>query len=178
VHSLTLDDAAGAITANGQVTISAGLSIAAGSLTVTAGSRVIASTLSNQGTIVANGVLNLTNSDAGSLARIGGSGALILQGRLDNVGGTLDMQSLASLSLYIGGAVHGGTVINFNNRVFLWPQSTGTLTLDSVQIAGSPQFMMSSSTLYVDNGLALTGASGVGPGMLTFDGAAVDNSRV
>lgn len=172
VNSLTLNDAAGAITSTGSVTITAGLSIAAGALTVAFGTDLTANTLSNQGTIVDNGLLTLTNYDAPSLERIGGSGALFLQSGLNDVGGTLDLQSLGSLSLYIEGTIQGGTILNFNNVVQFTAPSDGTLTLDSVRIGGSPQFNIGSGTVYAGNGVVLTGANGTGRGSLDFEAAA------
>ncbi len=174
VNSLTLNDAAGAITTTGSVTITAGLSIAAGSLTVAFGTDLTANTLSNQGTIVDNGLLTLTNYDGPSLEKIGGSGALFLEGGLNSAGSTLDLQSLGSLMLGIAGTIQG-TLLNFNSVVELDASipTLGTVTLDKATIGGSPRFNIGSgTTTYIDNGLILTGANGTGPGALTFQAAA------
>src|ERR1700722_2091318 len=185
VGSITLDDPGGEISASGLLTVNDALAITAGTLLVSSPTgSVIASSLTNSGTILDDGSLlagGLSNSgtiildngsltlsggyDAAGLSLIGGTaGTLSLGGSLSLAGATIDATGWSDLTIASLGTLQGGTIIA--------TAEAGTATLDGMTWQGT--LIANDGPVVIENGLAITGAGGSGPGEIDVDGVFVE----
>src|SRR6202044_644016 len=124
---------------------------------------------SNAGTInVSGGTLNLespfTTAQLGTIDHSGG--AIDIAGTLNNAGATLNIgtgTALGTLTLESNGTIENGTIADAGSGLTF---SSGTLS--GVTYQGP--LNLSSSSLYVSNGLTLRGLGGSGPGTLNLTG--------
>ena len=166
VDSVALNDPSAALLTGGVFTVGNALAINAGTLEIAAGTVIVIGRLTNDGTILDTGSLELFGSyDAASLARIGGSGGtLALAGSLANTGGTLDGTGFDGLRIASLGTIQGGVVTGLTQ--------SGAATLDGVTWQGP--LNTGNSPLTIRNGLVETGAGGIGAGAMTIYGSRLD----
>ena len=109
--------------------------------------------------IATTAIGNLTNS----------GGTIVIEGTINNTGDLFDVGpagNLGAIDLYSGGTIEGGTIVYPGSGIVF---SGGTLS--GVTYEGPLNLTVSSSSLYVTDGLTVTGSSGSGPGTINLTGA-------
>jgi hypothetical protein len=149
---------------------------AAGTVTVTTGATVSidgTGAWSNAGTISeTNATLNLggnfTTAAIGTIARSGGT--INITGKLDNTGATLAFGAGTTLgAVNLSGTIKNGTIQSTANG-FTGSANFGGGTLDGVTYQGTLDMTATQGSLTIINGIALSGAGGVGAATINITG--------
>ncbi len=129
-------------------------------------------TWTNAGTITASsgGALHLygnyTTAQLNSITENGGT--IYIDGTLTNTGTTLNVgpgTSLASLVLESGGTIVGGTIVDQGSGLKFQSGILSGVTYD-----GTMDLSPNSSSVYITNGLTVTGVNGTGAGSINLTG--------